>query len=348
MKLSRSTLSTIIGIVFAFFCMASVAAGYALFRAIRPRTPERTAAHATDQPVPTSGIQATPPAPGDDLTPTPFQIPSGVCGGPGRLNILLLGLDNRTHDYASAVRSDSISVISVDHAAPSASMLGIPRDLWVAIPGVAGVPEDRVNTAYAYGEGHDLPGGGPALAMQTVTLNFGIRLERYLVVDFSAFVQAVDSVGGIDIDVPVAIYDDRFPAEDDVNVMLFQVPAGRQHMDGITALRYARTRHQDSDFYRIRRQQAVMFALLDKVLTPQVLPQLPGLIQTLYGTVRTNLSLTELAGLACVGQSTDRSTIRSYVIDANYVIPWTTAAGAAVQIPDRDAIAPIVAEFNGR
>lgn len=337
MRLSRTSRSALMGLLAAVACtglsvLALAAAGlvWSYWPAAAP-----TAA-----------------APGPEATGSPTQTPGhveipGVCSGSSPTNILVLGIDNRQHDYEAAVRADTISVVSVRFDNRSAAVLGIPRDLYVALPDMADVTEGRINTAYAYGEARDMPGGGPGLSAQTVTLNFGIRLDRYVVIDFDAFVRAVDAIGGIDIDVPEPIYDAHFPADDGVSEMVLEIPAGRQHMDGAMALRYARTRHQDNDFERIRRQQAVMLAIREKMLSASILPRLPELIQATYGSVRTDLSLPEIAALACIGQQIDRGAIRTYVIDGQYVMPWVTDAGAAVVIPDREALGPVVREFNG-
>jgi len=119
-------------------------------------------------------------------------------------------------------------------------------------------------------------------------------------------------------------------------------------MDGRTALRYARTRHQDSDYYRIKRQQLVLLAVRDKMFSPQVIPQIPSLIATLGQLARTDLSATEIASLACIGAQIDRSAINAQTIDTTMVIPWITPGGAQVSVPNRDAIGPVVDTFLGR
>ena len=288
------------------------------------------------------------PGPGPAPTATPFQL-AADCSGSERINILILGIDGRENDYSKAVRTDTLMVAGVNYADQTAALLSFPRDLYVALPGLAdyGITEGRINSAYAYGEGYDLPGGGAGSARDAVTLNFGIRLHRHIVVNFQAFVDLVDALGGVDVDVPVAIYDDRFPADEGFGTIVFSMPAGLQHMDGITALRYARTRHQDADYGRIKRQQQVLLAIRDKALQPDVLFRLPAIAEALYGSVRTDLSLSEMASLLCIGQRVDRSAIRTYAIDAGYVMDWRTDDGALVIIPRREAIAPIVREFNG-
>ncbi|MBI4769862.1 MAG: LCP family protein [Chloroflexi bacterium] len=351
MNLSRTTLSVLLGFGIGLICLGLTGAGLLLMSGARTLglLPTLIPAPAFSSPGDTPPPSTTPVG---EVSPGPTATPlaaAASCGGEERLNVLLLGVDSRDNRYDEAVRTDTMMVVSVDFAAQSASMLSIPRDLWVALPELEGynIYEGRINTAYVYGEAYKYPGGGPALAERTVSLNFGVRLNRYAVVDFEAFVKAVDALGGIDVDVPQAIYDATFPADEGFGVILFQLPAGRQHMDGATALRYARTRHQDDDFHRNQRQQLVMLAIRDRALSPEVLPRLPALAEALYGAVRTDLRLSDVASLLCIAPKIDRGAIQRYAIDGNYVQAWVTGDGAHVMIPNREALGPLIATFNG-
>ena len=294
------------------------------------------------------------PAPTDrPKPPTPIPLPTvaGACGGPEQMTIALLGVDDRSANYSRATRTDAISLVSVRFLAKSASVLSFPRDLYVPLPNLegAGITQDRLNTAFLYGEVYEIPGGGPVELKDTIALNFGIRVDRYILLNFGAFETAVDALGGIDVDVPKEIYDPAYPTDDGTgSTFVLQIPAGLQHMDGQTALRYARTRHQDDDYHRIQRQQLVMLAIRDKLLSPQVIPQIPALISTLGTLAQTDLSAAEIAALACVGPQIDRSAISAQVIDGTMVIPWTTPTGGRVSIPNRDAITPVVSIFLGQ
>jgi LCP family protein required for cell wall assembly len=284
-------------------------------------------------------------------TPALLPTSSGVCGGPAHLTIALLGVDNRQSDYTEAARTDAISLVNVNFDKASAAMLAIPRDVYVALPNLeeVGITQDRINTAYVFGEVYGVEGGGPAEVKATIELNFGVRVDRYMLVNFAAFEAAVDTLGGIDVYVPKAIYDSAFPADDGSGqTQIFQLAEGWQHLDGRTALHYARTRHQDDDYHRVQRQQAVLLAIRDKLLTPEVIPQWPTLLNRLSGLIRTDLTATELAQLACIAPQIDRSAIAGYAIDANMVIPWTTPTGGSVSIPNRAAIAPLIELFLGQ
>jgi len=286
-------------------------------------------------------------------TPTPIPLPTvpGACGGPEQMTIALLGVDDRSTDYSRAPRTDAISLIHVWFTAKSASMLSFPRDLYVPLPNLesTGIYQDRLNTAYLYGEIYAVPGGGPTQLKDTMALNFGVRVDRYVLVNFGAFEAGVDALGGVDIDVPEAIYDPDYPADDGTgSTFVLQIPAGLQHMDGQAALRYARTRHQDDDYHRIQRQQLVLLAIRDKLINPKVVPQIPALISVLGSLAHTDLSAQEIAALACIGPQIDRSNIKAQVIDGTMVIPWTTPTGGRVSIPNRDEIAPVVSAFLGQ
>ncbi len=353
--MKRSSLSLVLGAAAGVLVLVSLFAGLSLVRPgwlrawlapasadTLPATPRPT------QPSQAGGSPATA-APTDRppqaVTPLPTAA-NGVCGGPEQMTIALLGVDERGGDYAKPTRTDAISLINVRFTDKRAAMLSIPRDLFVPLPYLegAGIYQDRINTAYLYGEVYGVEGGGPAELKAAVELNFGIRVHRYVMVNFGAFVAVVDAVGGIDLDVPKAIYDPLFPTEDG-GTEIFELAAGQQHLDGATALKYARTRHQDDDYRRLERQQAVLLALQERLLSPAVLPQIPGLIAALNNSIRTDLTPEEIAALACVGPQIDRSAIGAYAITGEYIIPWTTPTGGRVSIPDRDAIAPLVTNF---
>lgn len=355
--MNRTTLSLFLG---ALIGVTVLAAGFAGFSLIRPGwlrallTPSGAVATPPEAPLPTEpgrpGVfsTATPPRPAAGVTPLPTAA-NGVCGGPEQMTIALLGVDDRSGTYARATRTDAISLINVRFTDKEAALLSIPRDLYVPLPNLeaAGVYQDRINTAFLHGEVYGVEGGGPAEFKETVELNFGIRVHRYVMANFGAFVAVVDALGGIDVDVPKAIYDPLFPTAD-YGTEVFELAAGPQHLDGATALKYARTRHQDDDYRRMQRQQQVLLAIQDRLLRPEVIPQIPALISALSGAFRTDLTAEEMAALACLGPQIDRSAIGAYAITGEYIIPWTTPTGGRVSIPDRDAIAPLVQAFLGK
>lgn len=290
-------------------------------------------------------IPAQPTAIPTPVLPEAAAFPT-TCDGPGRMNILLIGIDGFNNNYYRAARSDTIILLGVNFAAKSAQMLSIPRDLWVQLPGLVQVPEGRINTAYHYGELYSAPGGGPGELSAVLANTFGLRVDRYATVSFTAFEQGIDAIGGVDINIPEPIHDDSYPLRDGSGTIAIDFPAGQVHMDGATALIYARTRHDSSDFQRMRRQQQVLFAVRNQLLRPQTLLQLPALTQALMGATRTDLSLDDMALLGCLGPQIDVSAIQTWVISGNMVKDTKLADGAQVLLPVMDAILPVLEQFN--
>jgi LCP family protein required for cell wall assembly len=281
------------------------------------------------------------PTPAPTLAPTATTQPAT-----GVVNILLMGKDERADQTGIPTRTDTMMVLRVDFDNGTAKLLSLPRDIWVALPGLEGqsITEGRINTAYYYGELYNVPGGGPRVAMDAVTLNFGVPLDHYAIVNFDGFVGTVDALGGIDIDVPKRIYDPLFPT-DDYGYMTLVIEPGMQHMDGATALRYARTRHQDSDTERVKRQQQVLLAMRDKALSVDAVARLPEIYAALSGTFETDMSLAQLITYGLTAQTFDRSNVTTYVIDQDVLAAWETPGGAHVWIPQRARIGPIIESF---
>ena len=262
------------------------------------------------------------------------------------INIVLLGLDQRPEESGPS-RTDTIIVVRVDPATNSASMLSIPRDLWVPIPGYG---ENRINTANYIGDLKGYPGGGPALVKKTIEYNLGIRVHYYVRLNFEGFVRIIDRIGGIDIDVPKAIEDTQYPDPDNPGAYTtIYIPAGLQHMDGKAALKYARTRHVDSDFGRLRRQQQVIMAVRDRVLRldliPQLVPHLSELMNEMGDAVQTDLQPTDLIRLAQWAEQIEDGNIKQGMIDSSMTVPLVTPNGAQVLGLNREKVRPLIKEL---
>ncbi len=258
--------------------------------------------------------------------------------GNERINVLVMGIDQRVHEQGPW-RTDTMIVLTIDPVTMSGGMLSIPRDLWVPIPGYE---EGRINTAHYIGEIYDYPGGGPALAAKTVQYNLGVPIHYYARVNFSAFEQMVDLIGGIDVYVEQEIADPSYPDEAYGYDPLY-ISAGSQHFDGEMALKYARTRHTNGgDFDRAKRQQQVLIAVFERVtrldMLPQLAPRTPELWKTLQGSVVTDLTLDEIIKLAQLASEVEADDIRYGVIDEHYTQFWETPDGQQVLIPVRDNI----------
>ena len=261
--------------------------------------------------------------------------------GKERITILLLGIDKRCADVGPP-HTDSMMLLTIDPVGLTASILSLPRDLWVEIPNIPQIEVDRINQAYYYGEFYELPGGGPGLATTVVEKLLGVPVQYFVTVNFDAFVEVVNLIGGIEVDVPEAIDDQAYP-DRCYGLDPFILPAGVQRLDGSTALKYARTRSTfGGDVDRAGRQQAVILAVRDQItqldMVPQLIAQAPQLWQTLQDNLRTNMTLEESVQLALLVQEIPEDGIQTAVIDYNYVYNETTPDGRQVLVPIRDNI----------
>ncbi|HSX01842.1 MAG TPA: LCP family protein [Candidatus Saccharimonadia bacterium] len=233
--------------------------------------------------------------------------------GDGRVNILMLGIGGAGHDGPNL--SDTMMVVSIDPKTKDVAMLSIPRDLYVKLPATAKTSAQygKINSANAF--------GGPELAKQVVQNVIGVPIHYYIVVDFSGFKQAVDAVGGVDVNVAQALYDPAFPCDNDRGGYCpLSIKAGPQHMDGTIALRYARCRHDacGGDLARAARQQQVLVAVRQKALQLSTLTnpiKLTGLIDAVGDHLKTDLQPAELQKLASIAKDVDPAKITNKVLD---------------------------------
>ena len=286
---------------------------------------------------------------GDEQSPvsqTPFDTPVPVIEplpmwlGTDRLNVLVMGLDQRPGS-ALPGRADVIMIVSVDPVQRKAALISIPRDLWVEIPGHG---ENRINSAYFYGELDGTQGAGPGLTMRTIEHNLGLTIDYYARLDFECFKRIIDILGGITVDVPEPIRDSRYP-DAHYGYMSIYIPAGRQHMNGETTLRYVRARHESSDFSRMRRQQQVLLAVRDKALRLDIIPSLPELIPLLGRALSTDLPLEDLLGIANLATQIELQDVQFRVIDESLTIPYVAPDGGQVLLPKLDRIRTMLGEM---
>jgi len=285
------------------------------------------------------------PLPGSDED-TGIALSCAPASPEDRINVLILGVDERAGEKGAPTRSDTLMVVSLDTFGRSGAILSIPRDLWVPIPDLAakGVTEDRINTPNLYGDLYKLPGGGPALAAKTVSHLLGVPIHYTVRVNFTGFVQAIDAIGGIDVEVPRRIVDTEYPTDDyETTTVIFE--AGWQHLDGARALQYARTRHTDSDFGRLQRQQQVILAAREKALRPEMIARLPALAGTARDSVYTDMPLAKMIALAPLARQVDPAQIVARTIDASLVIPETTSKGASILLPKTAEIRRLAADL---
>ena len=273
--------------------------------------------------------------------PSPTPIPTVAVEswtGTERVTILVMGIDRRAGEDEKGYLTDTMMLVTLDPQSRTAAMLSIPRDLWVEVPGYG---LDTINTANRSGDYYDYPGGGPALAVKTVEHNLGVNVTYYLRLDFTAFETFIDTIGGVDINNQEDIDDPNYP-DGSYGFEPFQLSAGAHHLNGHDALRYARTRHGSTDIDRARRQQEVVLAVRQRVLSLNMLPtliaQAPLLYQTLNASVWTDMSLKQMVSLALLAQNIPSQNIKSAVIDYRYVTEGTTDEGRQVLVPLRDKI----------
>jgi LCP family protein required for cell wall assembly len=280
-----------------------------------------------------------------DLPAPPVAIPDSnlppAWDGASRINILIIGLDFR--DWAAgegAPRSDTMIVLTIDPLTKTAGMMSVPRDMWVNIPGFG---YSRINTAYSSGEGAKLPGGGPELARKTVEQFLGVPIHYYAQIDFHAFVEFIDLIGGIDI------YNDQDLRLDPVGEGKDKIRitcCGMRHLSGERALAYVRYRKdKEGDVARANRQQKVILAIRNKVLSPENFPVLLGKAQQFYeefsAGIQTNMPFDTAIRLGVLAKDIPIESIKQGVIDYNMVLLEDTTLGgerASVMKPLPDKI----------
>lgn len=274
------------------------------------------------------------------------EVPAPQWNGGSRINIVFFGL--RGGDPATSADcplcTDTIIVFTLDPVTKTAGMINVPRDLFVNIPGFG---FSRINTAWTNGERAHLPGGGPGLAMKTVSQFLGVPIQYYAQVDFDTFIQFINLIHGIDV------YNDQ-------NLFLQKLGGGQvgirltccgiRHLDGQAALAYARCRDAsqgctDSDIGRSRRQEKIILGIRQKVFSPQYFPtliaQAPQLYQTFSAGIHTNLSLEDAIKLAYLARNIPASQIQQGLIDDQMVIYGRVvfdkgpAASILMPVPDK-------------
>jgi LCP family protein required for cell wall assembly len=268
--------------------MSSVAGGFAYFLPAAQLAIESTGQVITvPTPSPTELL----------LTPTPESpSPAAVAGA---FTVLLLGSDDDSKFSPDHVLTQSMILVRVVPSKKQVTMLSIPRDLYVHLStGGYG----KIDGAYSY--------GGPGAAMATVAQDFGVHIDDYIWVGLLGLVKLIDAIGGVDVVTSHPVLDDYYPADIisryPYDYQRVAVLAGPQHLDGIHAMQYVRSRHGDlqSDFGRSQRQQQVLMAIRQKakLLSPEDLPALSAAIGK---EMKTSISIPEVAALLPLAASFD-------------------------------------------
>ena len=236
----------------------------------------------------------TPEAAASVSLPTATPVP--LCGGPSVMNIVVIGADARVDTYEYGL-GDAIRLVRVDFVTHKVSVLEFPRDLWVEIPHIAdnldGQDHEKLNQAYLYGQPAfaywDDPSAGPGLLSLTLNRNFGVQVDHYVAINMRTFVNVVNAVDGIDVNIA-----------DEVTSQETNLPIGENHLNGDEALKLARNR-KNGTFGRADNQNIVLCALRKKLTSPKVVTQLPGLIESFQDNILTDFTPEQLGQLACLG-----------------------------------------------
>lgn len=237
----------------------------------------------------------------------------GSIVGEDKVNIMVMGVDERGDDVG---RSDTLFVLSLDKKTKQVSMLSVPRDTRVNIPGHG---YDKINHAYAF--------GGHKLTQKSVEGLLGMPMDYYVVINMAGFKKIVDAIGGVDIDVEKRMYYDD-PYDDDGGLHINLRP-GLQHMNGDTAIQYVRYRDEEGDIGRVGRQQKFMRAVLTQVASPTIITKLPGIISGLNSAIKTDMSTSEMLNLAKMVNDASKQGMKAdmvpgkpaYINDVSYWLP---------------------------
>ncbi len=273
--------------------------------------------------------------------------------GVGRVNILLAGNSADDAGHAGGELTDSIMILSIDTKNNKAFMLSIPRDLWVAI-GQSG--HQKINAAYVYGEDQEFnqegyPAGGMGQLEQVVEQDFGIDINYYSLIDYNAFRDAVNAVGGIEVNIassdPRGIYD---PSIDYTTggPLVPKLSNGIHHLNGQQALDLARARGDaynsygfaGSDFDRTLHQRQMLVALKSKAVSVGVLAnpaKVSSLSNAIGNNVKTDMTLGEFRRLYDLIKPIKAGDIKSLSLNdaegKNLLTSYTAAGGQSALIP---------------
>ena len=272
-------------------------------------------------------------------TPTAAQIILPA-GSDQPLTVLLLGSDRRPDERGTA-RTDAVMVMRITPQTKKISLLSFPRDLMVNIPGYGWA---RINAANVYGELYPQLGGGMQLATQTVSTVIGQPIDYTVLVDFAGFINIINALGGVAVDVPKELYDAQFPTMD-YKYREAYFPVGSTMMDGDTALTYSRIRHPDNDFERTTRQQSVIVGIGERLLSGNYLTTLDTaatVTDALIGHAKTDMPREKIIALAWQMRDMDITQVSRFTLRDIY---YGSGDDRYAMYPIEGAISRIVSQW---
>jgi LCP family protein required for cell wall assembly len=264
---------------------------------------------------------------------TSGSIPDPLATSTRPFTVLLLGSDDDAKFAPDRFNTQSMILLRVDPESKQASMLSIPRDLWVPIPGHGA---GKISTAYQL--------GGSQLAIQAVEVNFRVHIDDYVWIGLNGLVNLIDRIGGVDVLVTNPVLDDFYPSDinshDPYAYYRVAVLPGAVHLDGVHALQYVRSRHGDlrGDFARSERQQQLLLAIKDVHLNAT---DLPFLASAFSGEIKTSIGLDRMRRLVAMAGQFGGPGINRVVLAP----PFTSEAqigGQDVVLPRWPLILPLV------
>ena len=250
--------------------------------------------------------------------------------------VLLLGSDDDSKFVPDRFNTQSMILVRVDPATQKATMVSIPRDLWVPMSNLGW---GKISWAYQVG-------GAPS-AIAAVESNFKVHIDDYVWIGLNGLVNLINKLGGVNVQVTNPVMDDFYPADlnstaDPYGYYRVAVLPGATHMDGVHALEYVRSRHGDvrGDFARSERQQQLLLAIKAQASHVNV-ADLPALASAFNGEIKTSIGLDRLRALIAVANDFSSSNTQRIVL----VPPYTSegwAAGQSVVYPNWSQILPVV------
>jgi LCP family protein required for cell wall assembly len=281
-------------------------------------------------------------------TPTPGASTGAVpaAGNLRPFTVLLLGSDDdekfdpgRTGAAKANLLTQSMILVRVDPASKAVTMFSIARDLWVPITKTGG--SNKIMTAFAY--------GGASNAIQTVETNFQVQIDYYVWIGLTGLIKLIDYVGGIDVVTSNPVMDDYYPndinSSDPYGTKRVAVLPGPQHLDGVHALEYVRSRHSDliGDFGRSARQQQVLLALRAKAKSLGI-ADLPDIASVFQNELKTNMDLQTLRELLPIASQIQPQSVKQLTMYGGMTYSQTIN-GEDAQVPNWGQIRPVVRQY---